>query len=124
MITLYRFVSDHFSTRGVLFDGNRPLCHTLELPWNNNEQNISCIPDGFYSVHRSTSALHGPCFRFSYVRGRSGILFHAGNTIEDTRGCILVGLDCNSVSVLHSRMAMDRLFNSLPADFDIYIRTV
>ena len=41
MIYLNRIINDFFFTRGVLVDGKRPLCHTLELPWNNNSQNIS-----------------------------------------------------------------------------------
>lgn len=124
MIYLNRIINDSFFTRGVLVDGKRPLCHTLELPWNQNSSNISCIPEGVYDVSRSTSVNFGNCFRFASVRGRSGILIHAGNSIKDTRGCILVGLDANDYNVLHSKLAMDRLLISLPDEFKLTIRSI
>lgn len=124
MIYLNRVVYDLFCTRGVLVDGKRPLCHTLELPWLDNAQNISCIPEGVYDVVRSTSDRFGLCYRLPFVRGRSGILFHAGNSISDTRGCILVGLDANDLNVLHSKMAMQRILEALPEHFQLTIRSI
>ena len=124
MIYLNRIISNAFGTKGVLTNENAVLCHTLELPRLNNSQNISCIPAGVYNVVRSTSTRFGDCFRFPSVRGRSGILIHAGNTIKDTRGCILVGLDVNDIGVLHSQMALKRLFERLPNDFIFTIRNI
>ena len=44
------------------------------------------------------------------VRGFSGIRIHAGNTIDDTEGCILVGKERAPAGILHSRAAYDELF--------------
>lgn len=86
-------------------DGGRLLgIYTLEEPWLENEPNISCIPEGSYVAKRrfdvelGTKAKRGEdlhpletTFEVSGVPGRSGILFHPGNTTLDTRGCILPG---------------------------------
>ena len=124
MFYLNRLISDLFSTRGVLTNDRRIICHTLELPWFNNQQNISCIPTGVYEVARSVSQKFGLCYRFSSVHNRSGILIHAGNTIKDTRGCILVGLDVTDVGVIHSISAMQRLHDTLPEEFTLTIRNI
>ena len=124
MFYLNRLISDLFSTKGVLTNERRIICHTLELPWLNNHQNISCIPSGVYDVSRSVSQKFGDCYRFASVHKRSGILIHAGNTIKDTRGCILVGLDVNDVGVIHSNLAMLRLHDTLPENFTLTIRNI
>jgi hypothetical protein len=33
-------------TNGSLLVNGVGLCHTIELPWKNNEQGVSCIPEG------------------------------------------------------------------------------
>jgi len=124
MLLLNRLVSSPKGMRGVLVYDQLPLCHTLELPWLNNSKNLSCIPNGVYDVSKSHSTNFGTCYRLSSVRGRSGILIHAGNFIKDTRGCILVGLDCNDLNVLHSKLAMERLFSTLPDEFILTIRSI
>ena len=77
-----------------------------------------------YDVCLSSSTKFGDCYRFPNVTGRSGILIHRGNTIKDTRGCILVGLDVNALGVIHSIQAMKRLFETLPKDFKLNIRNI
>lgn len=118
-LNLIRIHSDLLSTRGVLKYGRRVLCHTLELPWRSNDKNISCIPEGSYAVIKASSPRFGECFYFRDVPARSGILIHAGNSVADTRGCILVGLDTDDKNVLHSRLAMDRLLSVLPETFNV-----
>lgn len=122
MPTLLRLVSTPLITKGILIYDNDILCHTLELPWRNNQRNLSCIPAGVYDVSKSTSTNFGPVLRFSSVRDRTGILIHAGNTTSDTRGCILVGLDANSLSVVQSKQALYRLLQRLPSDFKLTIK--
>lgn len=124
LVVLKRVYSDAKFTRGILLLGKQPLCHTLEPPWRENEKNLSCIPEGSYTVIKTVSPRFGDCFYFRDVPARSGILIHSGNRVEHTRGCILVGLDADGENVLHSRLAMNRLFSKLPSTFNIQIRKV
>ena len=38
------------STIGELFLNGERICDTLENPWQDNERNFSCIPEGNYKV--------------------------------------------------------------------------
>ncbi len=93
-----------FYTTGNLYletDGQKFMCSTLELPWKDNQRNISCIPAGTYEVAKRTHGRYYEAYkkRFGHkfslelknVSGRGDILIHTGNTKEHTRGCILVG---------------------------------
>ena len=85
---------------------------TLERPWIFNERKISCIPSGTYLVKRHISPKFGQCFKIQDVKGRSDILIHSGNVVNDTLGCVLVGLtsgtvdDTDTAMVYSSRKAM------------------
>ena len=85
---------------------------TLERPWVFNERKISCIPSGTYLVKRHISPKFGQCFKIQDVKGRSDILIHSGNVVNDTLGCVLVGLtsgtvdDSDTAMVYSSRKAM------------------
>lgn len=111
-------------TKGVLTYGSSVLCHTLECPWLDNARNISCIPDGVYDVIRYKSQRFGDNFRFVYVPNRTGILIHPGNSLKDTQGCILPGLDSYGDNVVKSKDAMYRLLSVLPDKFKLTIRSL
>lgn len=66
-------------------------CTTLELPWKNNQHNVSCIPVGVYTVQMIYSEKYKYHFTVNTVSDRQGILIHIGNYTADTHGCILVG---------------------------------
>lgn len=76
---------------GVFLENNIPFLVTLERPWLDNKTDISCIPDGHYSCKRVNSHTFGNTFEVCNVCGRDQILFHAGNFVYDSRGCILLG---------------------------------
>lgn len=78
-------------TFGVLLDGDVPFGLTVERPWLNNQKGVSCIPDGIYQCMRVDSPKFGNTFEVMDVPGRSEILFHKGNIVDDTHGCIVVG---------------------------------
>lgn len=65
------------------------ICDTLEPPFSVSHP---CIPVGVYKFSMSESPrFHRVLPRLKNVKGRSGILIHSGNTVRDTKGCILVG---------------------------------
>jgi len=69
------------------------MWHSMELPWKNNQQNISCIPAGNYRGILHISPTFGPCIWIKDVEGRSEILIHPANFFYDLRGCIAIGKD-------------------------------
>lgn len=77
-------------TFGVLRAHDVPFALTLEPPWKDNAPNESCIPTGHYICRRVRSPKFGDTFEVTQVPNRSHILFHKGNTLEDTAGCILI----------------------------------
>lgn len=88
---------------------------TLELPWKNNQNNISCIPEGRYQCvpHYGSNPWDAECWMLIGVPGRSGILIHIGNIAANSKGCILIGLTSGTLNgqkaVLHSADALEAL---------------
>ena len=91
ILDLIRVGQSARGTFGVLRFGAIPFVLTLERPWQDNEPNVSCIPPGRYQCARVRSHKFGNTFEVQHVPGRTDVLFHRGNTTEDTKGCILVG---------------------------------
>jgi len=85
------YIDDDDTTFGVLLDEKTPFCLTLERPWLNNEVGKSCIPTGIYICSRVQSPKFGWTFEVTGVPGRTHILFHKGNLVDDSHGCIILG---------------------------------
>lgn len=102
-LTLKRVASDNYGTFGVLIDGDTPFAVTCEDLWRDNAPSISCIPVGMYHCKRVKSPKFGDTFEVTGVPGRSHILFHKGNTEDDTHGCILVAEEFGK---LHGKTAV------------------
>ena len=83
--------SEKDGTFGMLRIGKALFCATLEPPDRFNAVGTSCIPAQQYFCDRYSSAKFLNTFIVRNVPGRSGILFHAGNTVKNTQGCILLG---------------------------------
>lgn len=79
------------STFGILCAEDHPLCVTLERPWFDNEKGLSCIPEGDYTCIKYNSDRFRNTYQVEDVPGRSKILFHKGNYVSDSTGCILLG---------------------------------
>ena len=105
------------STIGELFVNGERFCDTLELPYKNNERNISCIPEGHYKVRlrypRESATRDYLHLLIQDVPNRDFVLVHIGNTAQDIRGCVLVGLGSQQDSVQNSRMAMELLIKEI-----------
>lgn len=97
-------------------EGGPSFCDTLEPTWRDYRhggrkiKGRSAIPEGRYPVVITYSPkmkqwlpllVNVPMF--------SGIRIHAGNTAEDTQGCILVGQNLKKGMVLNSRTWLKRL---------------
>ena len=91
-LTLKREIFEEY-TKGSLYLGREFLCDTLEDKVREVKiMHQTAIPAGRYEVIVTMS----PKFRRELPRivdvpGFTGILIHAGNSINDTSGCILVG---------------------------------
>jgi hypothetical protein len=114
-------------TLGILtFDG-MPRMMTLEPPWKDNEREVSCIPPGTYKAVRFVSPKHGTTFQLTNVPDRDSIEFHPGNSLRDTKGCILVGMkvtdDYGMPMLVNSDNAMKvfRELTRLVEEFDLTI---
>lgn len=118
-VDLIRVSSSVDFTIGSLGINGVPVCWSLELPWRNNEREVSCIPEGSYSAKKERHHKFGDVLRISGVPERDGILVHIGNYLKDTRGCILPGIQLGNlhdggVEVLSSTRAMAKLYELLP----------
>jgi len=89
---LKRIASEPEGTFGVLLQDRLPFAVTMELPWRNNQRDISCIPEGLYTCKLVFSpSFKGTYFQIMDVPGRGNILLHKGNVLANTLGCVLVG---------------------------------
>ncbi len=126
VLTLKRVCTSHLGTFGVLLEHDRPFCVTLEDPDNDNQRNISCIPAGKYRCSPYPSQKFGNTFVVEGVRGRAGILFHAGNTHLNTHGCILLGERFGTMSdgtpaILDSVSAVKRFLREFSSPFELEV---
>ena len=80
-----------YGTFGVLRIDKEVFCVTLEPADLENLQNRSSIPAQQYICGQYNSPIFGWTFEIKNVPGRHAILFHPGNTKENTKGCILLG---------------------------------
>ena len=107
ILRLIREPTLHEATLGTLFINGVFHCFTLEDAIRTEKiAGKTCIPPGRYSVRLSWS----PKFQRILpevvdVPGFTGIRLHPGNTVADTDGCILCGLQRTSLTVLNSKAA-------------------
>ena len=105
------------STVGELFLNGERICDTLENSWQDNQRNISCIPEGVYPVRlrlpRESGTRDYIHLLVKDVKDRDYILIHIGNTAKDTSGCILVGLGTQQDFVSNSTLAMNLLIKEI-----------
>ena len=83
--------SDSFGTFGILKINKSVFCVTLEPQDRLNLQNRSSIPAQQYICYCHKSSKFGNTYQVKHVPGRSNILFHKGNIVANTSGCIILG---------------------------------
>ncbi len=116
-LQLIRISQSPECTQGVLRDEETKLAImlTMELPWRNNEPCVSCIPAGVYTVRPYSSPKYPDVFEVVDVPGRSHILIHAGNSTNDSKGCILPGKYFGELNGLPAVLASGESLNRLKA---------
>jgi len=116
-LLIIRNIFTDVSTIGNLYLNGEWLCDTLENPYLDNQRNISCIPEGEYTVRlrlaRESGSKDYLHLLVKDVPNRDLILFHIGNTAKDTRGCILVGIGTEQDFVKNSTLAMGLLMKEI-----------
>lgn len=123
-VKLFRIERGDQGTHGLLYYENF-MCHTLELPWRDNQRNISSIPPGEYPAVIRSSPRFGRVYWIQEVPDRTFILIHSGNWAGDTKlgykshvnGCIILGQRFGTLSgqwaVLNSRVTVRRFMDKM-----------
>jgi hypothetical protein len=110
-LTIERKLSSSTCTMGYLIANGEVLCYTLELPWADNLNNISCIPVGTYSGFLRYDKTDGWRIQLENVPNRTGVQIHMGNYTTQIKGCVLVGTNAkvDNCSVQNSSTAYSKL---------------
>lgn len=122
MLTITHNNDDGKRTTGWLVYGEFS-CKTLELPWLQNQTNISRIPSGIYECQKITSPSLGDCIEIIGVPNRTYVRIHSGNFTRDILGCVLVGeklLDFDGdgiTDITKSKATLEALMAILPETF-------
>lgn len=115
--TIARVANIEHGMFGVYSFEGIPFAVTLEPPWKNNQQNISCIPAGEYIGELVDSPKYGRVYEIKNVPGRDHVLNHWGNKLKNTLGCVLVaekfGVLDGVPGVLTSKNSPGEGFNEL-----------
>ena len=127
-VKINRYLTDpRYGTFGTVVVNEKPICLSLEEYKYGNKTNQSCIPSGEYICRRYSSKNHPHTYEVTKVPDRSKILFHVGNTIHDTEGCILLGTQIgvlnNKIGILQSRVAFNN-FIAMIGNEDMFKLTI
>jgi hypothetical protein len=91
IVELIRLEENHnYGTFGVLRINKEVFCFTLEPPDHLNTRGISSIPAQQYLCSKKASPRFGETYEIRHVPGRADVLFHAGNRVSDTEGCVIL----------------------------------
>lgn len=92
-------------------DKGAVICYTIELPWLDNQPQISCIPEGKYELMKRYSEHFGWHLQVMKVKNRDLILIHPANdAIKELKGCIApVSILKSEGRGLRSRIAFEKI---------------
>lgn len=113
MLTLIRIKDYGETVMGVMFDTDKKLGTYYTL-----ERKSKLVPVGLYDLDLTYSPKFKkklPLVHNKSVSERRGIRIHAGNTVNDTEGCILIG-NISSLTdrrISESNIAVNQLVNAM-----------
>jgi hypothetical protein len=114
-------------TNGILLLDGAAICSTIELPWKNNQSQVSCIPEGKYKLIKRYSPHLKWHLQLMDVPGRQLVLIHPANdAFTELKGCIapvsvLTGEGKGNFSRLAFKKITSNLFPVLQAGNDIFL---
>lgn len=124
-VTLIREIISNKAILGKLYYDGKEVAKTLENPWLENHNEVSCIPEGSYECKRDNIGKFR-YWRVELVPGRQNIEIHNGNTEKDTAGCIIIGKNWafmkDQLAVDNSKRTLSMLLKLLPDDFILEIK--
>lgn len=112
-------------TFGTIELPNGIVLFTCEKPWRQNKPNISCVPEGTYTLRKRRSGIVERTSKGKYITGwevtnvpdRTFIMFHIANWPHELEGCIAVG---KSYGILFNALGV----NSSADAFDIFMESL
>lgn len=113
MLTLIRIKDYGETVMGVMFDTDKKLGTYYTL-----ERKSKLVPVGLYDLDLTYSPKFKkelPLVHNKSVSERRGIRIHAGNTVNDTEGCILIG-NISSLTdrrISESNIAVNQLVSAM-----------
>lgn len=107
-------------TNGIVVYKGEAVCHTIELPWKDNQYQVSCIPEGKYFIEKRYSRRFGWHLEIMDVPNRSLILYHpANNALKELEGCIAAVSQLSGPGLgLQSKKAFIKLKNLIYSQHD------
>jgi hypothetical protein len=119
-LTITRNAYHDFGTFGEFSMPDGMTLYTVERPWLGNQVKVSCIPVGSYVCKPRYYNRGGyKAVEVCDVRGRTYILFHRGNFVRNSRGCILInsGIQSGDVGLCGELGGSGRAFDAF---MDVY----
>lgn len=122
-LMIKRIKFSEFGIFGILYDKNAArVCVTLEHAYPSDSPLLWApkVPPGKYICLRGEHQLlrqNNPfeTFEITNVPGHTAILFHVGNTNDDTAGCVLLGSGYNNLefprSIINSKLAFKKFMD-------------
>ena len=114
-IVIKREIKGNTYTAGKMYVDDWYFADTLEpknIDWSKEEKTLgkTAIPEGTYKLKMRFSTKFKCQMPFlQNVPHFEGIMLHVGNSVRDSRGCILVGTRTFPSVLTHSRDAVNRL---------------
>ncbi|MGM9777821.1 MAG: DUF5675 family protein [Prevotella sp.] len=114
-IVIKRDVKGNTYTAGKMYVDGRHFADTLEpraIDWSKEQKTPgkTAIPEGTFKLEMRYSTRFKTQMPFVLnVPHFDGIMLHVGNSVRDSRGCILVGTRTFPSVLTHSRKAVNRL---------------
>ncbi|ARN70619.1 hypothetical protein BST91_02630 [Nonlabens tegetincola] len=107
-------------TNGALFLNGHLVCFMIELPWRENQRNISCIPEGCFEVVPRFSPRFKNHLHVLDVSGRSLILIHPANdALRELEGCLAPVSQLSGLGKgLSSRAALQKVLSLCHQAYD------